>query len=78
MDLRHAAALALVGWYLMMPPIGSDGKIYYNAPISQWHINSSYDKAAECEEGRTVYKRMTVDEAKGYHLARKESDTNLC
>jgi hypothetical protein len=29
MNLRHAAALALVGWYLMMPPI--------NKAETLWH-----------------------------------------
>jgi hypothetical protein len=26
MKFRHAAALALVGWYLMMPPLYNDEK----------------------------------------------------
>jgi hypothetical protein len=77
MNLRHAAALALMGWYLMMPPIGADRSINDDASISQWRITNSYDKASECEENRNAYKRMTADQAKAYHLALKESDTEL-
>jgi hypothetical protein len=51
MKLRHAAALALVGWYLMMPP--SDGhSIDRNAPLDKWEVYSGYDTAKECEEGK--------------------------
>ncbi len=47
MNLRHTAALALVGWYLMVPPaIGPD------LPIAKWTHTASYDTAAECEKGR--------------------------
>jgi len=35
MKPRHAAALALVGWYLMMPPMGN-GKVYVTAPLTKW------------------------------------------
>ena len=44
---RHAAALALVGWYLMIPPIHG-GDFNENAPISRWKVAGSYDIAAEC------------------------------
>jgi hypothetical protein len=27
MNSRHTAALALVGWYLMLPPAGTEGKL---------------------------------------------------
>jgi len=38
MKFRHAAALALVGWYLMSPPIDKDNPhvIDSNAPLSTW------------------------------------------
>ncbi len=47
MKPSHAAALALVGWYLMVPP--RDG-IVLNAiaPLRQWQIAGSYDSAVEC------------------------------
>ena len=49
MNPRHAPALALVGWYLMMPP-QTNGKIDSNAPLSQWTVEESYDSAAPCRE----------------------------
>jgi hypothetical protein len=59
--LRHAVALALVGWYLMMPPLRppqsirwSEGKFQVDtltpAPLSQWTIVDSFDSARECRE----------------------------
>jgi hypothetical protein len=50
MKPRHAAALALVGWYLMVPPVrGAPGEIIEHAPLSEWDIDSQYDSNAECE-----------------------------
>jgi hypothetical protein len=48
MNLRHAAALALVGWYLMIPPDLAD-----LAPISAWQHFGSYDTAKECDSGKS-------------------------
>jgi hypothetical protein len=47
--LSHAAALALVGWYLMLP-FARDGK-ERDIPISQWVHIDSFDTATECREG---------------------------
>jgi hypothetical protein len=50
MKLPHAAALALVGWYLMVPPVrGAPGEILEHAPLSQWDVDSQYSSKAECE-----------------------------
>jgi hypothetical protein len=55
MTLRHAAALALVGWYLMVPPT-FDGqvRVNINAPIAKWTYFESYDSAQQCEHERTT------------------------
>jgi hypothetical protein len=60
--LRHAAALALVGWYLMVPPIEPDVRkmkatsgawvFNYDAPIGTWLLSRSFDTAAECQNRR--------------------------
>jgi hypothetical protein len=47
-NLRHTAALALVSWYLMVPPL-KNGKPETAAPFSRWEIQSNYDTAAECQ-----------------------------
>jgi uncharacterized protein YfaP (DUF2135 family) len=61
MKPRHAAALALVGWYLMMPPMTSDRRIQINTPLSHWEISSSYDTADECEKVRLVASGWMAD-----------------
>ena len=45
---RHAAALALAGWYLMVPPISHKGEFLDNAPLSEWTLLDSTDSAADC------------------------------
>jgi hypothetical protein len=58
MKLRHAAALALVGWYLMMPPVVPDPKHPGNfaaikgTPLSYWEKIGSFDTAKDCEDAR--------------------------
>ncbi len=50
MTPRHAAALVLVGWYLMLPPLGADHSRDDIAPISRWRFEDSLDSAAECRD----------------------------
>jgi hypothetical protein len=51
MKPRHAAALALVGWYLMIPPrSAADQKTFDDhAPLASWFVFSAHDAAHECE-----------------------------
>jgi hypothetical protein len=59
MNTRHAAALALMGWYLMVPPVhqersGEPLHLDSNAPISRWEVDelapSGYDTVAKCDQ----------------------------
>ena len=49
---RHFAALALVGWYLMMPPDSAkiphdvDGEV----PLARWIVVNNYDTQEACEK----------------------------
>jgi hypothetical protein len=45
MTARHAAAFALMGWYLIAAPPGTTP-----ASLSQWRIVGTYDKASDCQE----------------------------
>jgi hypothetical protein len=46
MNLRHAAALALVGWYLMFPPWVAPNTFDAHAPLSEWHqYEGGYERA---------------------------------
>jgi hypothetical protein len=52
MKLRHTAVLALVGWYLFMPPPGKSGiNGEKTAPLSEWGTESIWysDSLADCE-----------------------------
>jgi hypothetical protein len=60
MSLRHAAALALAGWYFMIPKMVPDpkGGVPYadtTVPLSQWSIEQSFDTATECEAERDEF-----------------------
>ena len=49
MKHRHAAALALVGWYLMVPPFR--GKEYdVKAQLSDWSIVKEFDTEKGCKD----------------------------
>ena len=50
MRFRHAASLALVVWYLMIPPTrGAPAEILDDAPLSQWDVDGQFDSKVECE-----------------------------
>jgi hypothetical protein len=60
MNLSHAAALALVGWYLMVPPFSAKN-VFYDRPLSDWQPVEDYRTKTECEEGkRDVVQQMTA------------------
>lgn len=70
MKSRHAAALALVGWYLMAPPIRPGWHfdrdwhltnrpwVRSELPLSHWDILKSFEAANECEGAK---KKMCDD-----------------
>jgi len=60
MKLRHAAALALVGWYLMMPPSTSSGRIQKDAPLSRWYIFTTFETKKECEKARQFSSGLSI------------------
>jgi hypothetical protein len=78
MNLRHAAAFALVGWYLMAPPLGNDLKSRTGAPLYEWQSTavSSDDSdepgtphepfltLVECEAQKAALKQGYLDESK--------------
>ena len=47
MKPRYAAAVVLVGWYLMLAP-SYHGLFEERAPLSQWQRQGSYDTKVEC------------------------------
>jgi len=62
--VRHAAALALVGWYLMIPPLAQHTlKSQTDLPISQWEQRQAFDSAQECETSKAALIRTYEDNA---------------
>jgi hypothetical protein len=49
MKPRHTAALALVGWYLIVPAIHGD-QLHPEYALAQWVHLDSFDSAAECKK----------------------------
>jgi hypothetical protein len=53
MKTRHAVALALVGWYLMVPPTGYDAhgivEAKVDTPLSKWQSWGSFDSGSACD-----------------------------
>jgi hypothetical protein len=47
----YAAALVLVGWYLMLPPVFK-GIPHSSDPLGDWIIFDSFDKASECKAAK--------------------------
>lgn len=60
---RHLAALALVGWYLMMPP--DSPKIPHDVdvdtPLSHWIVVTTYDDEDACENALTGIQNSQTD-----------------
>ena len=88
MKFRHAAALALVGWYLITPPMEScigafSGGSCEQTPLSKWQIRATPDSLAECEKIKAVWMekgRMYLGESdarsrtRGSRIAPNEAD----
>ncbi|MGA9721417.1 MAG: hypothetical protein WBQ86_03085 [Candidatus Binatus sp.] len=64
MKCRHAAALALVGWYLMVPPYDMI-RMPQALPLSKWNISQSFDSADECEELKNAWQSKIAKAAHG-------------
>src|SRR5882762_7449737 len=86
MKSRHAAALALVGWYLMLPPPMrlSDGRIDpdlssdLSAPLADWFHVRSFDTAADCTAELEVMKRRGAQFQREHPLPVLVENANRC
>jgi len=50
MKLRPAAALTLVGWYLMIPSSMLPPGVAYKEPLRKWQIVRGFDTADDCND----------------------------
>ena len=76
MRLRHAAALALVGWYLMAPPRNGAEVIVY-ASMNQWENWSSYDSARECRTELDVWRSFPLSPGQNSERTARSADPGL-
>jgi len=72
MKSRHAAALALVGWYLLVPPNKKD-----DAPLREWIASRSYNSAQACQSAQSKYRDQSVARLKQYDSMTDEQRSNL-
>jgi hypothetical protein len=67
MNYRHVAALALLGWYLMVPRFEHQGDRMTpadGAPLSTWTVSYAFDTAAECQAGKRSDQEVQAKRAK--------------
>jgi hypothetical protein len=66
MNIRHAAALALVGWYMVTPPIAGDANgrswIDFKKPVTQWTIVNKFDSKEDCRKALR-YHELSAEKA---------------
>ena len=82
---RHLAALAFVGWYLMMPPNSTKypHEVASDVPLPRWIIVTSFDTEDNCEKALTDLQNkeqdpITLDKTgKLARLQKKPSDAAL-
>ena len=50
MRSRHAAALSLLGWLLLLPPVSpTTQQVDKDAPLSHWKLERTYSGKKACE-----------------------------
>ena len=66
MKLRHAAALALVGWYLIGPlvrqPKNENPYLDEHTAYSEWKIIQTFPDRAQCEYNRELHIQSVQDD----------------
>ncbi|SRR5216684_4712508 len=73
MKTRHAAALALVGWYLMVPRSSGSEAVLYS-----WSILHSYDTAQACEAAREKSREEAEASLPPGALKSRLTDLSIC
>lgn len=60
---RHFAALAFVGWYLVMPPNSTKypHEVDSDVPLGRWMIVTSFDTEDNCEKALTDIQNSEQD-----------------
>jgi hypothetical protein len=72
MKRRHAAALALVGWYLMVPPNKND-----DTPLTKWIVRRTYDSSDACQAGANEARAQAAAKLRHYDSLTDSERRNL-
>jgi hypothetical protein len=71
---HYVLTLALVGWYLMLPPVRPDSvgepEPDTAAPIARWDIVVTFDTAEECNVVQSEHSRITFPDGTPDHVLR--------
>jgi len=65
MKRRHAAGIALLAWYLMVPP-SDDSRALSDSPLAEWRRFEPFESSTECnaslaEQRRDESERMITN-----------------
>jgi len=77
LKLRHAAALALVGWYLMTPPPAFTTGFDWETHLRLWVRRGNYASAVECERALNQLRDETQFQKERDLQSAAEMDANL-
>lgn len=85
MNVRHAAALALVVWFLLVPPIVLDAtdqpRVQPTAPLNEWRVYATFESREQCENLRDKIRegeRGLPPSEKNAELKREAAASLLC
>ena len=75
MRIRHAAALALVGWFLMLPPThGGYSHFYTDEPLRKWCRGDYSDTLGGCRQLQQRRIRQFIAAGRKEPIRRKDAD----
>ena len=79
MTTRHTAALTLLGWYLIMPPIeGPPPAAVPEEPFNRWQTINVFDALADCQKEKGHVNSLTGNalpiDPKAYHFPERPKD----
>jgi hypothetical protein len=85
MNSRHAAAFALAGWCLLVPPIVLDAanqpRVQPTAPLNEWRVYSTFESREQCENLKYKIQegeRRLPPSEKNAELKREAAASLLC
>ena len=79
MKLHRAAALALVGWYLMLPPVTRSGVIVADSPKHHypgWTMKAEFKTLDECNRAQSALVGQGIRHSLDWPVDQSARDAN--